>query len=151
MKYFRSALLHSVFKIFFSNRKDMIFTLRVLKKENLIYKRRINLQKVQSTLKRKDRLFLSLITKLSMSATNHLTIVKPSTLLDWQRRFIKNYWTYKHKTHGKRLVSKEIKDLILDMKRENQLWGCHKIVRIFMIGIIIYILHSETKSFSRLV
>ena len=124
---FLSTLLHSVFKITFSNRKDIIFTLMVLKKENLIYNRQLNLQKVQSTLKRKDRLFLSLIAKLSMRAINHLTIVKPSTLLDWQRRFIKNYWTYKHKTPGRRPVSKEIKDLILEMKRENQLWGCHRI------------------------
>lgn len=99
----------------------------VLKKENQIYKRQLNLQKIQSTLKRKDRFYLSLISKLSKRAINHITIVKPSTLLDWQRRFIKNYWTYKHKTPGRRPVSKEIKDLILEMKRENQLWGCHRI------------------------
>lgn len=56
-----------------------------------------------------------------------MTLVKPSTLLDWQRRFIKNYWTYKHKSPGRRPVSKEIKNLILEMKLENQLWGCHRI------------------------
>ena len=50
-----------------------------------------------------------------------MTIVKPSTLLDWQRRFIKNYWTYMHKTPGIKPVSKGIKDLILEMKIDNQL------------------------------
>jgi putative transposase len=40
---------------------------------------------------------------------------------------IKNYWTYKHKKPGRKPVSKEIKNLILEMKNENQLWGCHRI------------------------
>ena len=56
-----------------------------------------------------------------------MTMVKPTTLLDWQRRFIKNYWTYKHKTPGRKPVSKGIKDLILVMKIDNDLWGCHRI------------------------
>lgn len=99
----------------------------LLKKENQIYKRQINRQKVQSTLKRGDRLILSLISKLSRRAINHLTLVKSSTLLVWQRDFIKNFWTYKHKSPGRKPVSKAIKELILEMKQENLLWGCHRI------------------------
>jgi len=73
-----------------------------LKKENQIYERQINRQKVQSTLKRGDRLFLALISRLSKRAISHITLVKPSTLLDWQRRFIKGFWTYQHKTSGRK-------------------------------------------------
>jgi putative transposase len=99
----------------------------VLKKENQIYKRQINRQIVKSTLHRGDRLLLSLISKLSRRAISHMTLVKPSTLLSWQRRFIKNFWTYKHKTPGRKPVSNTIKEFILEMKLENHLWGCHKI------------------------
>ncbi len=99
----------------------------ILKKENQIYKRQINWQKAQSKLKRQDRIFLFLISSLSKKAINHLTLVKPSTLLNWQRRFIKNYWTYEHQATGRKPVSKEIKNLILEMKIANQLWGCHRI------------------------
>ena len=127
MFYFISALLHSIFKTIFSNRKDLIFTLMLLKKENEIYKRQLNLRKIQTNMKRRDRFFLSLISTQSKRAISHLTLIKPSTILNWQRRFIKNFWTYKHKTPGRRPVSKEIKDLILEMKRDNQLWGCHRI------------------------
>ena len=98
-----------------------------LKKENQIYKRQLNLKKVQSNIKKNDRLFLSLIFRLSKRATNHLTLVKPSTPLDWQRRFIKNYWTYKQKPPGRKSVSREIKNLILQIKNDNQLWRCHRI------------------------
>lgn len=122
-----SSLLHSIFKIIFTSRKDILITLMVLKKENQIYKRQLNLQKVQSNLKKNDRLFLSLLSSLSKKAISHLTIVKPSTLLDWQRRFIKNFWSYKHKTPGRKPISSEIKKLILEMKQKNTLWGCHRI------------------------
>ena len=127
MFHFFSALLNSLFKIMFTGRKDLIFTLMILKKENQIFKRQTKLQKVQSMLKRRDRLLLSVISILSTRAINQLTLVKPSTLLDWQRRFIRNYWTYKQKSPGRRPVSKNIKNLILEMKLENQLWGCHRI------------------------
>ena len=123
MFYFISALLNSILKIICAKQRDLIFTMMVLKKENQIYRRQINRRKVQSTLKRGDRLLLSLISKLSKRAINHLTLVKPSTLLDWQRKFIKNFWTFKHKTPGRKPVSKEIKNLILGMKQENHLWA----------------------------
>ncbi len=76
--------------------------------------------------------------KLSRRATNHLTIVKYSILLDWQCRFIKNFWSYKHKTPGRKPVSKGIKKLILQMKQENQLWGCHRVAdELKKLGIIL--------------
>jgi len=102
MFYFLTALLNFIFKIIFSKKRDFIFTLMALKKENQIYERQINRQKVQSTLKRGDRLFLALISRLSKRAISHITLVKPSTLLDWQRRFIKGFWTYQHKTSGRK-------------------------------------------------
>jgi len=84
MFHFKSALLDSIFKLIFSSRRDLIFTMMLLKKENQIFERQINQQKTQAYLKRRDRLLFSLISKLSRRAINHLTIVKPSTLLDWQ-------------------------------------------------------------------
>ena len=124
---FIAAILHSIFKIVFTNRKELIFILMTLKKENHIYKRQLNHKKVHISLKRSDRFFLSLIYKLSRRATNHLTLVKPSTLLDWQRRFINNYWTYKHSKPGRKPVSTAVKKLFLQMKKDNSLWGCHRI------------------------
>jgi len=96
-------------------------------KENQIFLRQLKMKKVQSSLNRKDRLFLTLISTLSNKASKHLIIVTPSTLLSRKRRFIKKFWTYKQKEQGRKPVSKEIKLLILEMKQENQLWGCYRI------------------------
>ncbi len=68
-----------------------------------------------------------MIKALSARAINHLTIVKPDTLLSWQRRLIKNFWCYNHKYPGRKTVAKDIKALIIEMKNENYLWGCKKI------------------------
>jgi len=116
IKNFLSALLYSIFKISFFRRKDLMFTLMVLKKENQIYKRQLNHKKVHNSLKRSERFFLTLIFKLSRRAINHLTIVKPSTILNWQHRFVKDFWTYKHKRPGRKPIPKDIKELILELK-----------------------------------
>ena len=133
------SLLQSIFSIIFKKQKNIIFTLLLLKKENEIYKRHLHLQNKRVYTNRNDRISLSLIASLSKQALSHLTIVKPKTLLDWQKRFIKNYWTYKHKPPGRKPVSREIKALILEMKQENHLWGCGKISgELKKVGIVLH-------------
>jgi len=105
----------------------LFFTILMLNKENEILKRHTSLQKQKFNLRIKDRFFLSLIGKLSKQAISHLSIVKPETLLKWQRQFIKNKWTFNNKKKGRPYIKKEIKDLILEMKQDNRFWGCRKI------------------------
>ncbi len=121
------ALLKRLFSTFFKKRKDVVFTLLLLKKENEIMKRHLKLQgrKILST--HTDRFCLSLIAALSKRAITHLSIVKPETLLEWQRRFIKKRWSFKHKKRGRKPITYAIKALILEMKKDNPLWGCRRI------------------------
>jgi len=124
---FLCSSLNSIFTTIFSKRKNVIFTMLLLKKENKIYKRHLNLQNKKLHFWKNDKFTLAMINALSQRAINHLTIVKPETALVWQRRFIKNLWSYKHRTPGRKPVTRKIKDLILEMKRDNYLWGCKKI------------------------
>ncbi|MDC7226035.1 MAG: integrase core domain-containing protein [Spirochaetales bacterium] len=124
---FAVSLLKTLFSIIFKKRKDVIFTFFLLKKENEIMKRHLNLSGKKITSNHSDRFCLSLITALSKRAINHLTIVKPETLLEWQRRFIKKRWSFKHKKRGRKPVNAELKNLILEMKTDNPLWGCRRI------------------------
>ena len=90
------SLLISIFNTIFRKRKNLIFTMLLLKKENEIYKRHLNLQNKRLFFKKTDKFSLTMIKAFSTRAINHLTIVKPETVLSWQRRFIKNFWRYKH-------------------------------------------------------
>ena len=124
---FIRSLLNSIFNTFFWIRKNLIFTMLLLKKENEIYKRQLNLQNKRLHFKKSDKLTFSMIKALSARAINPLTIVKPETLLSWQRRFIMNFWSYKHNFPGRKPISRDVKNMILEMKQDNYLWGCKKI------------------------
>jgi len=57
-----------------------------------------------------------------------LTIVKPKTVLSWQRALIKSFWTFKPKMRsGRPSLSQEVRQLILSMKNDNLYWGNRKI------------------------
>ncbi len=99
---------------FISILKNVIFTMLLLKKENEIYKRHLNLQKKKLIFKKSDKFTFVMLNTLSRRAIGHLTMAKPETLLSWQRRFIKNFWSYKHKTPGRKSVTRDIKNLILE-------------------------------------
>ncbi|MFI9836307.1 hypothetical protein ACIHFD_04700 [Nonomuraea sp. NPDC051941] len=49
-------------------------------------------------------------------------LVTPGTLLAWRRRLIKRSWTYPHRP-GRPETSKEIRDLVLRLVRDNPRWG----------------------------
>jgi hypothetical protein len=58
-----------------------------------------------------------------------LVIVKPEAVIDWHRKGFRLFWTWKvrYGQPGRPAVSKEIRQLIRKMSRENPLWGAPRI------------------------
>src|SRR3981189_246183 len=58
-----------------------------------------------------------------------LVIVKPETVIGWHRKGFRLFWTWKvrHGQPGRPPVSKEIRQLVRKMSRENPLWGAPRI------------------------
>ena len=77
--------------------------------------------------RKSERFVLSVLCSISGIVEKHLCIVKPETLLKWQRAFIKKKWTYKRNKPGRPALTKQIKQLILQMKNDNFLWGSRRI------------------------
>ncbi len=77
--------------------------------------------------KKSDKFTFVLLNAFSEKAIGHLTLLKPGTLISWQRRFIKNFWTYKHNSPGRKPIIRDIKKLIFEMKQENYILECKKI------------------------
>jgi len=98
----------------------------LLRKENEILKRKLNLKRMHVS--RYDKLFL-VILHLIGDIRSNISIVTPGTLLHWQRMLIKNFWTFfKPRTHpGRPPVPPDVKYLILEMKNNNLLWGTRRI------------------------
>jgi len=114
-----------IFKLFLS-RKHLVFKIVVIEKENEILKRRLAGKRIITN--NLDRIFFLMLNKI-ITIKDHITIVKPATVLRWQRMFIKRFWTFKRFSGvvGRKPVDIKIRNLILNMKNENILWGVKRI------------------------
>jgi len=107
------------------SQKDLHIQIAVLQKEVEILKRsnkhkRLNIEKA-------DRVILAIINSIS-PFKEKLFIVRPETILRWQKELIKSFWTFKpKKRQGRPAISKDIRQLILSMKNDNLYWGARKI------------------------
>jgi transposase InsO family protein len=76
-----------------------------------------------------DRLLWTWLFAVWSGWRSALIIVKPNTVIAWHRRSFRLYWTWKVRRGqpGRPAVSKEIRQLIRKMSRENPLWGAPRI------------------------
>ena len=75
-----------------------------------------------------DKLFLVVLNRAA-DIRDRLMLVKPQTVLSWQRTLIKRFWTFAHSPakRGRKPVDANVKNLILSMKNDNLLWGVKRI------------------------
>ena len=76
-----------------------------------------------------DRLLWAWLCAVWSDWRSALVIVKPETVIGWHRKGFRLFWTWKvrHGQPGRPPVSKELRQLIRKMSRENPLWGAPRI------------------------
>src|SRR5215469_9906828 len=76
-----------------------------------------------------DRLLWICLARLLRDWRSALAIVKPETVLAWHRAGFRLFWTWKvrHGQPGRPVISREVRDLIRQMCRENPGWGAPRI------------------------
>ncbi len=119
------SVIRSIIPFFKTNQNIRIENL-VLKKENQILKRKLNLKRIR--ISKYDKIYFILLNRVH-EIKDYLDLFSPLTLLHWQKMLIKDFWNFfKHDSHpGRKPVPIEVKHLILDMKNNNLLWGMKKI------------------------
>jgi hypothetical protein len=114
-----------VIRILFKNKNDLIT-------ENLALRQQLaacKTKKIRPRLCDMDRSFWVALKQAWSNWADALIIVKPETVVDWQRRRFKKYWWEKssrNRRPGRRRIDQEIRDLIKQMARENK-WGAPRI------------------------
>ena len=81
-------------------------------------------QNPKPRVKKCDRLFWVILSKLWPGWKKSLIIVQPSTVLRWHRKGFKLFWRFKsRKKPGRPIIDTEIRRLIRKMSQENPTWG----------------------------
>jgi hypothetical protein len=79
-------------------------------------------------LRRRDRLFWTVLSRCWAGWQGALLIVSPATVVRWHRQGFRLYWRWKSRaTPGRPGISTDIRRLIRQMARENTTWGATRI------------------------
>jgi transposase InsO family protein len=105
---------------------------RRLEVENLFLRHQLNIALRRAPyrlrLRGSDRTLLVWMTRLWPSLLELSRVVRPDTILRWHRAGFRAYWRWKYRAHpGRPPVSRELRELIHRMSRENPLWGAPRI------------------------
>jgi putative transposase len=76
-----------------------------------------------------DRLVWTWLCEVWSDWRSALVIVKPETVIAWHRKSFRLFWTWRVRRgqRGRPAVSKEVRELIRKMSRDNPLWGAPRI------------------------
>ncbi len=80
-------------------------------------------------LRKRDRIFWALLSRLWLNWRSCLMIVQPDTVVRWHRRGFKLFWRWKSRSKkpGRPPIWREIRDLVRRMCQENPTWGAPRI------------------------
>lgn len=82
-----------------------------------------------------DRIFWFWLSRLWPGWRSALLIVQADAVIRWHQQGFRLYWRWRcKKGAGRPPVSREIRDLICRMARENQTWGAPRILSELLLG-----------------
>jgi len=119
------TIILKIIQTLFKSKSDLVLENLALRQQLAKYQAK----NIKPKLTDLDRSFWVALRQVWGKWIDFLIIVKPETVIDWQRRRFKRYWTKlstKNKKPGRKRIKKEIGDLINRMAGENH-WGAPRI------------------------
>ncbi len=127
------AFLLIIFQTLFKSKSHLMLENLALRQQLSTYQIRKEAPKLTDL----DRSFWVALKRVWAKWIDSLIIVKPETVIDWQRKRFKKHWkkiSTKNRKPGRKLIKKEIRDLICRMAGENR-WGAPRIYsELLMLG-----------------
>ena len=120
-------------KTLLTNLSSIFHSRAALQLENLALRHQIGVLQRSSRKRPKltlvDRLLWVWLSRIWSGWRPALAIVRPETVVAWHRKGFRLLWTWKvrHGQLGRPVISREVRDLIRKMCRENPCWGAPRI------------------------
>ena len=98
--------------------------------ENLAMRQQLAIMKQsikQPKLRNRDRLFWVILSLLCQRWRDFLIIVKPATVIRWNKKGFNLFWKFKSKLKGRSKIDPEIRKLIKKFAKANPTWGAPRI------------------------
>ena len=98
--------------------------------ENLALRQQLAVMKrtnKRPKIRRADRLFWVLLSRIWTPWRKSLVIVKPDTVVRWHRKGFKLFWKFNAKEPGSPKTDREIRNLVRKMAQANPSWGAPRI------------------------
>ena len=110
----------------FRTRARMQMEVLALRHQLAVLQRRTN---KRPSLRPADRLLWVILSRVWAQWRSALVIVKPETVIAWQRNGFRLYWRWKSRAGkpGRPCVGQEIRELIRQISSANPLWGAPRI------------------------
>jgi putative transposase len=109
----------------FRSRLALQTEILALRHQIIVLKRSVNRPKIRVW----DRFLWIWLLRFWPEWRSTLVIVKPETVIAWHRKGFRLFWTWKcrHSKSGRPGISKDVRDLIRTMSKNNSLWGAPRI------------------------
>jgi len=120
-------------KTLLTNLSSIFHSRAALQLENLALRHQIGVLQRSSRKRPKltlvDRLLWVWLSRIWSGWRPALAIVRPETVVAWHRKGFRLFWTWKvrHGQLGRPVISREVRELIRKMCRENPCWGAPRI------------------------
>ena len=109
---------------FFRSRADLALEILALRQQVAVLKRKRQRPPLNSS----DRLFWVLLRRFWSRWKSVLIVVQPDTVVGWHRAGFRWYWHWKsRRRRGRPRITREIRELIARLAKENTGWGAPKI------------------------
>jgi putative transposase len=118
------VLLWIFLRILICQRATLVLENLALRQQLAVLRRSVR----RPRLRRRDRLFWTVLWRIWPGWQRALLIVSPATVVHWHRLGFRLYWRWKSRGRpGRPAVSADIRRLIRQMARENVTWGAPRI------------------------